>query len=327
MKLEMRSIAAAIGTILVHNIAFPSGRIAVRKGTTLAESHLESLQELGRTEVLVAILAENDVAEDEAAQILAEALQTEYLRLSRTAGGRINFRAEADGLLVVNTERLLQFNLLPGITLATLPQHTLAGPNQEMDEVGTLKIIPYAISQADLETALVLARSRPGIIDLRPIRPGQRVALLLTGEPGTHQKTIRDFEPPTRARLKRLGATLTTVKAVPETVQAISEAAVQLAENHDLLIIAGQTSIMDPDDTTLYALKEAGADVTVHGAPVEPGNMLALAYFPDTPVMCAPGCARDLKHNVVDLILPRLLLGDRLGRLDIAQLGLGGLLK
>jgi len=42
--------------------------------------------------------------------------------------------------------------------------------------------------------------------------------------------------------------------------------------------------------------------------------------------MCAPGCARGLKRNVVDLVLPRLLLGDRLERRDIAALGLGGFL-
>jgi molybdopterin biosynthesis enzyme len=62
------------------------------------------------------------------------------------------------------------------------------------------------------------------------------------------------------------------------------------------------------------------------GAPVEPGNLLALAYLPDTPVICVPGCAKSLKHNVVDLVLPRLLLGDRLDRRDIAGLALGGFL-
>jgi len=83
---------------------------------------------------------------------------------------------------------------------------------------------------------------------------------------------------------------------------------------------------MDEDDTTLRALRQAGAEMTLSGAPVEPGNLLALAYFPGTAVMCLPGCAKGLKRNVVDLVLPRLLLGDRLKRRDIAALGLGGFL-
>ena len=66
--------------------------------------------------------------------------------------------------------------------------------------------------------------------------------------------------------------------------------------------------------------------MTLSGAPVEPGNLLALAYLPGAAVLCAPGCAKGLKRNVVDLVLPRLLLGDRLARQDVAALGLGGFL-
>ena len=106
----------------------------------------------------------------------------------------------------------------------------------------------------------------------------------------------------------------------------IGKAAARLASQSELLIIAGQTSVIHEEDTTLRALRQVGAEVAITGAPVEPGNLLALAYFPETPVMCAPGCARGLKRNVVDLVLPRLLLGDRLERMDIAALGLGGFL-
>jgi molybdenum cofactor cytidylyltransferase len=327
MKLEERPLAEAEGTTLVHNIAYPSGRAAVRKGTVLAERHLATLRELGHQTVRVAILEADDVPENEAASVLAEAIQTGSMQLGRAATGRINFRVEVDGLLEVDADRLLALNMIPGVTLATRPQHSLAGPNHETDEIATLKIIPYAIPRADLNRALDLARSRPGIIEFRPLPPNRQAALLLTGEPAVHQKLHQDFEPPIRTRLEGLGVTLTRVEAVPLNVDAIREAAARLAVGNDLLIIAGQTSIMDPEDTTPRALKEAGADLTVHGAPVEPGNLLSLAYFPQTPVMCAPGCARSLDKNIVDLILPRLLLGDRLERKDIAQFGLGGLLK
>jgi molybdenum cofactor cytidylyltransferase len=63
------------------------------------------------------------------------------------------------------------------------------------------------------------------------------------------------------------------------------------------------------------------------GAPVDPGNLLMLAYLNDVPVVGAPGCARSRKTNIVDWILPRLLVGDRLTRRDIIELGHGGLLQ
>jgi molybdenum cofactor cytidylyltransferase len=63
------------------------------------------------------------------------------------------------------------------------------------------------------------------------------------------------------------------------------------------------------------------------GAPVDPGNLLMLAYLGDVPILGAPGCARSRKVNIVDWVLPRLLVGDRLTRADIVSLGHGGLLE
>ncbi len=324
--MEERPVSDSVGTLLAHNVADADGRRVLKKGTRLAEEHLARLTELGHSQVMVAVLEADDVHENEAALTLAETLQTDQMRLTRVTGGRVNLVAEVDGLLEVDPERLLELNLLPGITLATVPPHTVIGPNQKTAQVATLKIIPYAVRARDLNRALELARPRPGVVEVRPLPPGRRAAVLLTGEASAHDKIHADFVPPTQTRLERLGAELAAVEAIPQELEAIREAAGRLAKESDLLIVAGQTSIMDEDDTTPRALREAGAEVVVHGAPVEPGNLLALAYFPNTPVLCAPGCARGLSHNVVDILLPRLLLGDRLDRADIAALGLGGLL-
>jgi molybdenum cofactor cytidylyltransferase len=326
VRLEEQAVSKAAGAILVHNVADADGRRVLKKGTRLAEEHLARLSELGYSRVLVAILEADDVPEDDAAVALAGALRTDHLRLSRVTGGRVNLVAEVDGLLEVDAERLLDLNVLPGITLATVPPRTVVGPNQKTAQAATLKIIPYAVPRRDLERALALAQARPGIVEVRALSPGRRVAMLLTGEPAAHDKVRADFVPPTRARLERLGAELVTVEAVPLNHVAIQQASARLATQANLLIIAGQTSIMDEDDITLRALRDAGAEVVAYGAPVGPGNLLSLAYFPNTPVLCAPGCARGLGHNVVDILLPRLLLGDRLARIDIAALGLGGLL-
>ena len=327
MRLEERVVPEAEGTILVHNVADADGRRVLKKGTRLAQEHLARLSELGYTRVMVATLEADDVPEDDAAVELAGALRTDHVRLSRVTGGRVNLVAEVDGVLEVDAERLLELNVLPGITLATVPPRTVVGPNQKTAQVATLKIIPYAVPRRDLERALALAEARPGIVEVRALSLGRRVAMLLTGEPSAHDKVQADFVPPTRTRLERLGAELVAVETVRLDHTPIQEACARLATEADLLIIAGQTSIMDEDDITLRALRDAGAEVVAYGAPVEPGNLLSLAYFPPhTPVLCAPGCARGLGHNVVDILLPRLLLGDRLAQIDIAALGLGGLL-
>jgi hypothetical protein len=326
MRLEKRSSAEATGTILTHNVSDEKGTRILKKGILLTGQNVAQLIAHGQPSVTVAILEPGDIREDEAAAALASALQTEELFTSKPSGGRVNLRTRLDGLLQVDAERLLQLNMLSGLAFATRRQHAVVGPNQDTDNVGTLKIIPYAIRGLVLERAIELASEPPGIIRLRPFQEGRRASLLLVGEPTVQDKLRSAYLPPTETRLKRLRAELIAVEYSDVAGDQISDAAARLAASSDLLIIAGQTSIMDENDVTMRALRRAGADTTLSGAPVEPGNLLALAYFPDTPVLCAPGCAKGLRRNVVDLILPRLLLGDRLSRHDIAELGLGGFL-
>jgi molybdenum cofactor cytidylyltransferase len=84
---------------------------------------------------------------------------------------------------------------------------------------------------------------------------------------------------------------------------------------------------MDRHDIAPRAVELAGGEVVCFGAPVDPGNLLMLGYVGEVAVLGAPGCARSPKRNIVDLVLPRLLAGERLGRGDIVALGHGGLLE
>ena len=59
---------------------------------------------------------------------------------------------------------------------------------------------------------------------------------------------------------------------------------------------------------------------------MDPGNLLMLAYLGETAIVGAPGCARSPKENVIDWVLPRLLVGEWLTREDLIELGVGGLL-
>jgi len=101
----------------------------------------------------------------------------------------------------------------------------------------------------------------------------------------------------------------------------------QVSGGIKMILLAGETAIMDEQDIIPRAIQRAGGHVESVGAPVDPGNLLMVAYIDDVPVVGAPGCARSKKINIVDWILPRLLAGDRLSRRDIVGLGHGGLLE
>ena len=66
--------------------------------------------------------------------------------------------------------------------------------------------------------------------------------------------------------------------------------------------------------------------MVTYGAPVLPGAMFALGYFDDDkPIMGLPGCVMYAKRTVFDLVLPRIMAGERLSREDLVRYGEGGL--
>lgn len=327
MKFGPIPIDQAVGKILGHNIAGPDGRRLFRKGHTITQNDLPALHSTGRTAVYVAQLEPDDVDEDSAAVRIAQAVMGPNLYPSRAATGRVNIKAEALGVLRVDADRLRLLNSQLGITLATLPGNTAVAASKM---VGTVKIIPYAVPETAVATIEKLANNQP-LLWLNPL-PKRRAAVVLSGSPSAAERIQRSFDPPLRARLEMLGASLESITFVPLDDAADEEAMAaiiqkQAAAGAELIILAGETAIMDRYDIAPRAVERAGGELTCFGAPVDPGNLLMLAYLDRIPILGAPGCVRSPKRNIVDEVLPRLLVGDRLTQADIIELGHGGLLE
>jgi molybdenum cofactor cytidylyltransferase len=93
-----------------------------------------------------------------------------------------------------------------------------------------------------------------------------------------------------------------------------------------LILVASTTAPAGPEDIVGRAVQGIGCHIERFLVPVEPGNLLLLAYKNDVPIVCAPGCYRSAKPNVVDLLLPPLLARYRITGWELASLGHGGLL-
>ncbi len=318
----------AVGKILGHNIAGADGRRLFRKGHPLTPADVATLLASGRPVLYVAALEAGDVAENEAARRVAEAVIGAGLMLSGPATGRVNLKADILGVLRVDVARLAQLNAQEGITLATLPTNTAVAPRKM---VATVKVIPYAVPETAVTAVAAIAAEAGPLLQVTPLL-ARRAALILSGSPAAQVRISRSFDPPIRARLAALGTTLESVDFIPLEDETGERAlAYKLAERvqsgANLVILAGETAIMDRYDIAPRAVARAGGVVTCVGAPVDPGNLLMLAYLGRVPILGAPGCARSPKPNIIDQVLPRLLAGDRLTHMDIVTLGHGGLLE
>ncbi len=323
MRLATVKIEDAVGGILVHNVADADGHKALTKGHKLTPEDTQKLRALGKTEVYVAQLNADDVREDDAVRRLAQAIVGLNLEATPAVSGRINLLAKMRGILKLNAGALERFNSLEGVAVATIPAHGVVGPKKM---VATIKTIGLALPERTLQEAEAVAHECGPAIWVRSL-PKTRVAVILTSDPQARRRVHDTYGEPIRARVQELGGEIVSSASVDEDSGAIAQAIQRaLMDNADCVILAGQTSIMDADDITPRGIKGAGGTIELYGAPVEPGNLLLLAYCGETPVVGAPGCVKSRETNVVDLILPRLLAGEHVSRADVAALANGGLL-
>lgn len=329
MRLCTLTLDEAVGHILCHNLADAGGRKAFAKGHRLKADDLPRLRELGLTAVRVAVLEPGDVHEDAAAQRLAVAVAGAGCAPTAAHTGRVNLRATCDGPLAVAEAELLAINSLDGLTVATLHAHTLVRSGQI---VATIKVIPYAVPAERLEQAEALGRASRGLLQVAPLHL-RRVGIVLVSSPAARQRVQQGVLPAITGRVTDLGAEVAAVCTVDADEAAVAAAIADLrAQGAELIIIAGETSIMDSDDVTPSGIRQAGGRIEHYGAPVEPGNLLLLAYLEAAgaapiPVLGAPGCVRSRNANIVDLLLPRLMAGEMVRKMDIIALGHGGLLE
>lgn len=334
MRFESVAVAEARGAVLGHNIADAGGRRLLRKGTVLEAEHCAALAKAGRATVWVARFEPGDLDEDTAAARIAAATVAvpkggdSGIRLTHARTGRVNLIAGRTGVVRLDPQRLAALNGHDGVTLATLRRHE---PVAAGKMVATLKIIPYALAASTVTAAAAAATGEgPLIAVAAPVIA--RVGLVLSGSPGARERVEPGFRDALGARLAPFGASIETTSFVDlDRGDAVSRLASAITAQQragvELIIVAGETAIMDAHDIAPCAVEAAGGSVTCFGAPVDPGNLLLLADLGGIPVLGAPGCARSPKTNVVDRVLPRLLVGDRLERADLVAFGHGGLLE
>lgn len=313
-------LADALGAILAHSEALPSGRL--RKGLVLGHAEIAALSAAGIRRVTVARLDADDVAEDAAATRLAQALWSNASGLTATSAftGRVNLNAAGAGIVALDAEAVRALNSIdPSITLATLApfQRVTAGTL-----VGTVKIIAYGVARAPLDRACAVAAGAG--LRILPVQR-QTAGLVLTEVPGQDDKLTAKGRRAVEARLRALGMRLSGVEVVAHDEAAIAASLGRLSG--DILLVLTGSATSDLFDTAPAALRRAGGTVYRFGMPVDPGNLLFHGALQGRPVIGLPGCARSPALNGADWVLERYACGLAVSDADIAAMGVGGLLK
>lgn len=310
---------AAEGAILAHSIKLGSARL--RKGRVLGPADIAALTGAGIARVTVARLEPGDIEENEAARRLAAALTIGAEGISTTAPftGRVNIVAEAPGTAQVAAGIIHAVNAVdPMITCATVAPFTRMEPG---GLIATIKIISYAVPEANLMRAEAACSARPAVgLNGAKLRSA-RLIVTQTGAEPAMEKGVDAV----RGRLTALAMTLNAVVVTRHDTAEIA-AAIQAADEDMVMILTGSAT-SDPHDVAPEALRQAGGEVTRFGMPVDPGNLLFLGHLGARPVIGLPGCARAPALNGADWVLERVACGLAVSAQHIAAMGVGGLLK
>lgn len=325
MKTRCIDVRAAVGQVLCHDLTrIVPGQFKgpqFKKGHIVAEEDIPMLLSMGKEQLYVLELDEASLHENDAADRLIALCQGPYMRRGEVSEGKLELFAECDGLLRVDAERLLALNLLGELMIATRHTDTAVRAG---DKLCGARVIPLVVERALLERAEALAGDRP-LLTLTPFR-ARHAGVVTTGSEVFSGRIEDKFTPVVEAKLREYGIETVAHRVTDDQTAHIAQAIAEVrAQGVDVVLCTGGMSV-DPDDRTPAAIRQSGATVVTYGAPVLPGAMLMLGYYPDgVPVLGLPGCVMFARATVFDLLLPHIAAGVPVAREDVARLGCGGL--
>lgn len=316
----------AVGHVLCHDITQiikgVTKDVRFRKGHVITEEDIPILLSLGKDHLYVWEKSSSMLHENEAAEILRHICENnEHMIPTAVKEGKIELKATCDGILKIDIDRLNKINDLDEIIIASRHNNT---PVKSGDKLVGTRIIPLVIDKAKMEEAQEIAGNTP-IMQLLPYKKW-KVGVVTTGNEVFNHRIEDTFTPVIVEKLKKYGLTMNAHRIVNDESSNITKAIQELiTEGMEMIICTGGMSV-DPDDMTPAAIRATGAEIVTYGVPVLPGAMFLLAYYDETlPIMGLPGCVMYGKITIFDLVLPRIIAGEKIKKHDLKGLGHGGL--
>lgn len=318
------AVEQAVGTVLAHDLTqIIPGQYKgpkFKKGDVIKEEDIPVLLSMGKKHLYVLEKGDNDVHENEAAFRVASKAAGSGIELTEPSEGKIELRAAVDGLLKIDREKIFKLVSQDEIMFATIHENTVV---KKGDKLAGTRIIPLFISEEAMNTAEEILGESP-VIKIKPLQE-MKVGVVTTGSE-VYKGIIEDaFGPVLKKKFGALGSKVCKQLFADDDEQMIADCIKQLVdEGMDIIGITGGMSV-DPDDRTPSGIRLAGGEVVSYGAPVLPGAMFMLSYIGKVPVVGLPGCVMYSRTSVFDLIVPRLLAGEKITKEDINRLAHGGL--
>lgn len=314
----------AVGQVLCHDmtqiIKGVTKDAVFRKGHIVREEDIPVLLSIGKYHIYIWENDDTMLHEDEAAQILREICEGDYMKASQPKEGKIELTAEIDGLFLADIEGMRAVNSLGDMMIAS---RASGFPVKKGDKLCGTRIIPLVIKREKMEEAKKAAGDKP-LMRLLPMKK-KTFGVITTGNEVFYGRIQDTFTPVLKEKLEEYGCSMVSHVVLDDDHEKITKAIMDMADTGVEMVFCTGGMSVDPDDKTPLAIKNTGAKIISYGAPVLPGAMFLLAYKEGLPICGLPGCVMYAKRTIFDLILPYLLADETVTASQLAGLGNGGL--
>ena len=315
----------AIGMALCHDVTQIIPNVVkgpvFKKGHIITKADIPTLLDIGKQHVFVYDLHDGYVHENDAAARMAAAVCGDGIALSEVSEGKISFKAAYDGVFKLNRAAVLALNSQAEICLAVINPDR---PVKKGAILGGCRVIPLAVKEEVLTEFERTAEQFGGAIaQMKPFIP-HKIGVVTTGEEIRSGRIKDGFGDVLKRKAAEINSEVFEQIFAGDDRELITASILDLlGKGADMVFVTGGMSV-DPDDMTPAAILDCGGEVVSYGAPVLPGAMFMLAYVGGKPVVGLPSCVMYAKRTVFDLIVPRIVTGERITREDIVALAVGG---
>lgn len=321
MKITTIPIEKAIGHPLAHDLTQIDAEkktkgARFRRGYILTADDLPVLKRMGRMNLSVLSLEDDEVHEDDAALTLARSLTGEGMDIVGPEEGRCQLIATLPGIAQFDPECVRLINTDREWAFGTIPPNSVVQPGSP---IASFRILPLCLKRTSLRKAIEIAKP----FTVLPFRP-LKVGLVTTGSE-IQSGLVKDaFLEKLGRKLDELGGIFAGQGICGDGAEEIQETIRDImAGGAEIVICTGGMSV-DADDRTPHAIRSVADEVLFRGVPAMPGSNLMLARAGGSWIIGAPACVVHDERTTLDRLLIALFAG-RGEAVDVKSWGIGGI--
>ncbi|HEY6958068.1 MAG TPA: hypothetical protein VI814_04520 [Candidatus Limnocylindria bacterium] len=293
----------AFGAVLAADVRGADGHDALKKGTRLGPQHRAALGSVSGMLHLID-LDDDELEQDVVASRLAAAIAGPGTRAEGASQGQARVRATIRGLARVRAEAIVAINARHPLLVFTVRDGKAVA---EGTDVAGAKSASLATPRALVAEAEAIAAAAP-VVTISPF-VARSVGVVVTDRLEPRGRAL--VHDAIEKKIRWFGSRLIAFSDVAHDPVAIADALRACrADGADLVLLSG-VSPLDPLDPGILALERDGGGIVRSGVPAHPGSMVWVGALPAFPVLGVASCAGFGKDTALDLLLARVLAGER----------------